>query len=86
MYHIRDSRPRNMDEDIRYRVGCFKVTLIAGDDDEIRPWSHAECECEEYAKISSNPMLSSPQEERCKHIRAAELFHMFRERVSPIEE
>lgn len=74
-----------MGEDVYYRVGPFLVTLKRGDSDELRPWSHALCECEAYHKAAKSPLNQTPESKRCKHIREAELFHVFAERVTPID-
>lgn len=64
----------------RYRVGAMTVALTVEHGVPVE----AECECEEYARLESHPMISGP-DERCKHIREAEMYHHFKRRVSPVE-
>jgi hypothetical protein len=39
-----------------------------------------ECECEEYQAIKANIQYSE-RDKKCRHIRQAEMYHYFRERV-----
>jgi len=70
---------------IRYKVGVMTVTFEKAPDDVPRPWDSVECECEEFAKKQANPMLQTIAEKKCRHIREAEMYHHFRNKVETIE-
>lgn len=74
-----------MTDEIRYKVGVMSVTFEEAPEGEPRPWDSFECECEEFAKKQANPMLQTIAEKKCRHIREAEMYHIYREKVQPVE-
>lgn len=65
----------------RYIVGAMTVSLTIENGVPVK----SECECEEYGKLESHPMISGP-DERCKHIREVEMYHYFGQRVAPVSD
>ncbi|MWG34729.1 hypothetical protein [Halomarina oriensis] len=71
--------------EIRYKVGVFEVVLVEAPDDVPRPWDEVRCECEEWSQNQRNVMMQTEAETKCRHIHEAELYHIYRQRVSPVE-
>ena len=46
----------------------------------------AECECEEFAKNQTNVMMQTLDEQKCRHVREAEMFTYYERKVTPVEE
>lgn len=71
-----------MSDKIHYRVDCFLVTLTPDNDPETaRRWVDYDCECEEFAQSHA----LQDDNEKCKHIREAEMYHVYDKRVTPIQ-
>ena len=70
-----------MAEEISYKVGVFNVELTI---EHGVPVDYS-CECEEWSKNQADVMLKTQKEERCRHIREAEMFHHFKGKVQPVE-
>lgn len=75
-----------MTRELRYKVGVFNVKLIEAPEDAVRPFDDAECECEEFARLATNVHAQTHAEKKCRHIREAELFHHYRQRVEPAKD
>lgn len=73
-----------MTDEISYKVGVMTVTFVEAPEDVPRPWDSVECECEEFGKAQQN-VLKSTDEEKCRHIREAEMFHHYKQKVSPVK-
>lgn len=74
-----------MTDEIRYKVGVFTVTLVKSPEEAVRPWDDVSCECEEWTKNQQNVMRQTPDEEKCRHIREAEMYHHYEQKVTPVE-
>ncbi|MGM0387888.1 MAG: hypothetical protein ACQEP0_05080 [Natrinema limicola] len=75
-----------MSNEIRYKVGVFEVVLVEATDDVPRPWDEVRCECEEWAQNQRNVMLQTTDETKCRHIREAEMYHYYGQRVTPVSD
>lgn len=65
-------------EEEHYTVDAMTVTLEVEQGVVI----DSACECEEYAEYEKNTFLNG-RDERCKHIRNAEMYRYYNRRVSP---
>ncbi|KAB1197740.1 MULTISPECIES: hypothetical protein [Haloferax] len=66
----------------RYVVGAMTVTLTMKNGVPIE----AECECERFARNQRDAMMQTMDEEKCRHIREAEIFAHFGRRVTPVRD
>lgn len=73
-----------MCREIRYKVDVFEVVFVEAPANTVRPFESVKCECEEYSKLSAQPLVNG-EDEKCRHIREAELYHIYRQRVSLVE-
>lgn len=64
----------------RYRVGAMTVTLEV----ERGVVVETDCECEGFADQKKNGFVTG-RNERCKHIRRAEMYRHFEGQVEPVE-
>jgi hypothetical protein len=71
-------------DEISYKVGAMTVTFEMAPDDAPRPWDSVECECEEFGKGQQN-VLKSTDDKKCRHIREAEMYHHYEQKVTPVE-
>ncbi|GAB3680483.1 hypothetical protein GCM10028857_03260 [Salinarchaeum chitinilyticum] len=71
-----------MGQTFRYKHGVFEVVLIEAENG-VRQWDETACGCEEYHELSVDPRKKSPEEQRCKHIRQAILYHQLNQKVEP---
>lgn len=78
-------RRPSVTSEIQYRVGAMVVTFEEAPDDVPRPWDDVSCECEEFTKNQANPMLRSIDDKKCRHIKEAEMFHLYRQKVTLVE-
>ncbi|KTG09518.1 hypothetical protein AUR64_17275 [Haloprofundus marisrubri] len=65
----------------RYVVGAMTVTLTIEEGVPVE----AECECEEFARNQTNVLMQTLDEQKCRHVREAEMFAHFERRVTPVE-
>ena len=68
--------------EISYKVDAMTATLVIENGVPVE----TECECEEWTKNQANPMLQTPNQKKCRHIREAEMYHHYADRVSPIQD
>lgn len=66
----------------RYVVGAMTVTLTI----ESGVPTEAECECEGFAANQRDVMRQTMAEEKCRHIREAEMYHYYGQRVTPVSD
>jgi hypothetical protein len=69
-------------DEISYKVGVMTVEMTI---EHGIPMDFS-CECEEWTKNQSNPMLQTLNQKKCRHIREAEMYHHFADRVSPAQD
>ena len=70
-----------MTDEIRYKVGVFTVEMTT---EHGVPIDYS-CECEEWSKNQADVMLKTQKEERCRHIREAEMYHHYKDKVTLVE-
>ncbi|MFC7232972.1 hypothetical protein ACFQMM_23240 [Saliphagus sp. GCM10025308] len=66
----------------RYTVGAMTVTMTVENGVPVE----CECECEEFAKLQRAVTLETADEQKCRHVREAEMFHHFERRVTPVSD
>ncbi|EMA17043.1 hypothetical protein [Haloarcula amylolytica] len=64
----------------RYTVGAMTVTLTIENGVPVE----AECECERFSQNQRDVTKQTMAEEKCRHIREAEMFAHFGRRVTPV--
>ena len=74
-----------MTDKTSYKVSAMTVTFVEAPEDMPRPWESIHFECEEYQMQVQNPRLFN-DEKKCRHIREAEMYHHFADRVSLVED
>lgn len=66
----------------RFVVGAMVVTLTVENGVPVE----VKCECEEFSKLQRAVTLETMAEQKCRHVREAEMFHHFSKRVEPVVE
>jgi hypothetical protein len=66
----------------RYVVGAMTVTLEVENGVPVE----SECECEEFAANQRDVTRQTMAEQKCRHIREAEMFAHFERRVTPVSD
>lgn len=75
-----------MSHEIHFKVGVFTVTFMEAPEDAPRPWDDFSCECEEFAQKQGSPFVQTIQEKKCRHVREAEMYAHYADKVEPIDE